>query len=268
MTSKGRNSSLIQEFRTLLRTRKQLVGEKVQHVQRIDKTLEDANIKVSSVITDIMGKRGRAFLQAIIEGETSPKKLVMYASPRLKAGKQTLIEALRGRATQHHQFLLKLRFDVIRTLESSIAGLDSEARQHLEPFNYAVKLLITIPGVGELLAQSIISEIGVDMSRFPSAGHLVSWAGMCPRNDESAGKRRTTRVRDGAPWLKTQLVQGAWCATRTRGTYSRSQLVRIRTRRGPRKAIMAVASSILTAAYFMLRDGTEYRDLGVAERGA
>ncbi len=252
----------IQELRTLLRTRKQLVREKAQHVQRIEKTLEDANVKITAAISDIMGGSGRAFLDAIIDGQTDPEKLVALASRRLKAKRSVLIEALRGRITKNHRFLLKLHMDQIKSLEAAIAAIDQEVGEHIEPFRYAVELLKTIPGVGDLLAQSIVSEIGTDMARFPSAGHLISWAGLCPRNDESAGKRRSTRLRSGAPWLKTQLVQGAWCATRTKETYLRAQFLRIKGRRGPRKAIMAVAASILTAAYFMLRDGIEYRDLG------
>ena len=132
----------------------------------------------------------------------------------------------------------------------------------LEPFRDLAELLTSMPGVSDIVANVIISEIGIDMSRFPTSGHLISWAGLCPRNDESAGKRRSTRVRKGAPWLKTTLVQAAWCATRAKGTYLRAQFLRLKTRRGPRKAILAVAASMLTAAYFMLSDGVEYHDLG------
>lgn len=252
----------IQELRALLRTRKQLVREKAQHVQRIEKALEDANLKITAVVSDIMGQSGRAILEALIAGETDPERLVGLTSRRLKAGRKALVEALRGRITRHHRFLLKLHLDQVRSIEAGISAIDQEVGEHIKPFRYAVDLLTTIPGVGELLAQSIVSEIGLDMSRFPTVGHLISWAGLCPRNDQSAGKRRSTRLRMGAPWLKTQLVQGAWCATRAKDTYLRSQFLRLKSRRGPRKAIVAVAASMLTAAYIMLRDGVEYEDLG------
>lgn len=252
----------IQDLRTLTRTRKQLVREKAQHVQRIQKTLEDANLKIASVVSDIMGKNGRSILRALIEGKTAPEELVAVTDGRLRAGRETLLEALRGRVTKHHRFLLKLHLDQIVALEASITAVDEEVGSVLDPFRVAVANLKTIPGVSDVVAQVIISEIGADMSRFPSVGHLISWAGMCPRNDESAGKRRSTRLRMGAPWLKTVLVQAAWCATRAKNTYLRAQFQRLKSRRGPKKAIMAVAASILTAAYFMLRDGVAYRDLG------
>lgn len=252
----------IQNLRTLTRTRKQLVREKAQHVQRIQKTLEDANLKIASAVSDIMGKSGRAILDALVRGETDPEKLVALAGKRLKASRKTLLEALRGRITDDHRFLLKLHLDQIAALEAAITSVDERVGALLDPFRAAVESLTSIPGVSDVVAQVIISEIGLDMSRFPTVGHLISWAGMCPRNDESAGKRRSTRLRKGAPWLKTILVQAAWCATRAKDTYLRAQFHRIRARRGPKKAIMAVAASILTAAYIMLRDGVEYRDLG------
>jgi transposase len=252
----------IQDLRTLTRTRKQLVREKAQHVQRIQKTLEDANLKIASAVSDIMGKNGRSILRALIDGKTAPEELVAVTDGRLRASRETLTEALRGRVTKHHRFLLKLHLDQIVALEAAIDAVDEEVGSALDPFRVAVENLKTIPGVSDVAAQVIISEIGADMSRFPTVGHLISWAGMCPRNDESAGKRRSTRLRKGAPWLKTVLVQAAWCATRAKNTYLRAQFQRLKSRRGPKKAIMAVAASILTAAYIMLRDGVAYRDLG------
>jgi|SRR5579871_169389 len=252
----------IQDLRTLTRTRKQLVRERAQHVQRIQKTLEDANLKIASVVSDIMGKNGRLILQALIDGKTAPDDLVAVTDGRLRASREVLSEALRGRVTKHHRFLLKLHLDQIVALEASIDAVDEEVGSVLDPFQVAVATLKTIPGVSDVSAQVILSEIGADMSRFPTAGHLLSWAGMCPRNDESAGKRRSTRLRMGAPWLKTILVQVAWAATRTKNTYLGAQFRRLKGRRGPKKAIMAVAASILTAAYVMLRDGVPYRDLG------
>jgi transposase len=252
----------IQDLRTLTRTRKQLVREKAQHVQRIQKTLEDANLKIASAVSDIVGKNGRLILQALIAGKTAPEELVAVTDGRLRANRETLMEALRGRVTKHHRFLLKLHFDQIVVLEAAIDAVDGEVGSVLDPFRLAMANLKTIPGVSDIVAQVIISEIGIDMSRFPTVGHLISWAGLCPRNDESAGKRRSTRLRTGAPWLKTILVQSAWSATRTKSTYLRAQFQRLKSRRGPKKAIMAVAASILTAVYIMLRDGVAYRDLG------
>jgi transposase len=252
----------IQELRTLTRTRKQLVREKAQHVQRIHKVLEDANVKVTSVLTDILGKSGRAMLEALVAGETNAEKLADLAHGRLRPKRAELVEALRGRVRQHHRFLLRLHLDQIGALDRSIAAVEQEVGSQLEPFRAAVEHLKTMPGVSDTVAQVIVAEIGVDMSRFPTAGHLVSWAGLCPRNDESAGKRRSTRVRKGAPWLKTILVQAAWSAVRVKQCYLRSQFHRIKARRGPKKAILAVAASMLNAIYYMLRDGVDYRDLG------
>jgi transposase len=252
----------LQELRSLLRTRKQLVREKAQHVQRIEKTLQDANIKLTSCISDIMGQSGRAMLQALIDGETEPERLLSFASSRLKAPRSEILEALRGHVTSHHRFLLRLHLEQIVHLEAAIATLDEEVGHGLDPFQSQVAVLKTIPGVSDLMAQVIVTEIGTDMSRFPTVGHLLSWSGLCPRNDESAGKRRSTRLRKGAPWLKTQLVQAAWCATRAKNTYLRAQFLRLKSRRGPRKAIMAVAASILCAAYHMLRANLAYQDLG------
>ena len=252
----------IQELRGLMRTRKQLVREKKQHIQRIQKVLEDANLKIASAVSDIMGKSGRAILDALVEGKTDPNVLVELAGRRLRAKREVLVEALRGRVTHHHRFLLRLHLGQIDALDAAITSLEKEAGDCLAPFRANADLLTGIPGVSDVVAQVMLSEIGHDMSRFPTAGHLISWAGLCPGNDESAGKRRSTRLRKGAPWLKTTLVQAAWCATRAKNTYLRSQYYRIAARRGPKKAIMAVAASILTASYYMLRDGVAYRELG------
>jgi transposase len=252
----------IQELRALTRTRKQFVREKAGHVQRVQKTLEDANLKIASVVADIMGASGRAIVEALIAGETDPEKLADLTSKRLKASRETLIASLRGRITTNHRFLLKLHLGHIKAIEQSLVAVDKEVDTLLEPFLGAAKCLTTVPGISDLVAEVVISEIGIDMSRFPTPAHLISWAGLCPRNDESAGKRRSTRLREGAPWLKTTLVQAAWAATRAKKSYLSAQFYRIKSRRGPRKAIMAVAASMLTAIYFMLRDGVEYRDLG------
>jgi len=251
-----------QELRNLLRTRKQLVREKASHILRIQKTLEDANIKLDSVITDVMGMSGRAMIEALIAGENNPAKLARLANYRLKTSQEKLREALRGRVTKHHRFLLRLHLSQIDGLDASIAAIDQQVEAGIAPFRTAVDLVTSVPGVGSLGAQVIVSEIGTDMGRFPSDSHLISWAGICPRNDESAGKRRSNRLRKGAPWLKTTLVQCAWAAVRKKDSYLQAQFHRIKSRRGPKKAIMAVAASILTAIYHMLKDGTLYHDLG------
>lgn len=252
----------VQELRTLTRTRKQLVRERASHVQRIDKVLQDANLKLGSVLSDIMGQSGRAILAALVAGETDPEQLVTLVSDRVKARRCDIVEALRGRVTPHHRFLLQLHLDQVATLEEAIAKVDAEVGESLAPFRAAAQRLTTIPGVSAVAAAVLVAEIGIDMTRFPTAGHLRSWAGLCPTNDESAGKRRSTRLRKGAPWLKTTLVQAAWCATRAKKSYLRAQFLRLKARRGPRKAIVAVAASILTAAYYMLARGDDYRDLG------
>jgi transposase len=254
--------SQTQELRTLLRTRKQLVREKSSHILRVQKTLEDANIKLDSVVTDIMGMSGRAMIEALIAGESDPGKLARLANYRLKASQEKLREALRGRVTKHHRFLLRLHLNQIDALDASISTIDKQVEAGIAPFRAAVGQVMTIPGIREIGAQVIVSEIGTDMSRFPSEGHLISWVGLCPRNDESAGKRRSNRVRKGSPWLKTTLVQCAWAAVRKKDSYLKAQFLRIKARRGPKKAIMAVAASILTAIYHMLKNGTLYQDLG------
>jgi transposase len=252
----------IQDLRALTRTRKQLTREITQHTHRIQKTLEDANLKLSSVIADTVGKSGRAILRAIIAGETEPEKLLQHARRRLKAPREQLLEALRGSARSHHRFLLRLHLDQIEALEAAVVDVEARIALVLAPFRQWAELLKTIPGVSDTVAHAIIAEIGVDMSRFPTSGHLISWAGLCPGLHESAGKRRSTRIRRGAPWLKTLLVQAAWGASRKKGSYLRAQFHRLKGRRGAKKAIVAVAASILTAVYHMLRDGCVYADLG------
>jgi len=252
----------IQELRDLTRTRKQLVREISQHSLRIQKVLEDANIKVASVLSDILGRSGRAMLAAIIAGENSPERLADLAQGTARKKTAELVEALRGRVTDHHREMLTLHLGLIEALESALQKVDAAVGKALAPIQARAQLLTTMPGVSDIVAQVVVAEIGVDMSRFPSARHAVSWAGLCPRNDESAGKRRSTRVRKSGTWLKTTLVTAAWAAVRVKDSYLRVQFLRIKSRRGPKKAILAVAASMLTAAYYMLRDGVEYRDLG------
>ncbi len=252
----------IQQLRDLTRTRKQLVRELSQHSQRIQKVLETANIKLASVLSDVLCVTGRSMLEAIIAGEDDPERLAELARGTARKKRSALVEALRGHVTAHHRTMLKLHLDLIGALESALVEVDAAVGKALAPISAAAELLKTIPGISDVTAHVIVAEIGVDMSRFPTAGHLVSWAGLCPRNDESAGKRRSTRVRKSGTWLKTTLVTAAWASVRTKNSYLRSQFLRLKSRRGPKKAILAVAASMLTAAYHMLRDGAEYKDLG------
>jgi transposase len=252
----------IQELRDLTRTRKQLVREVSQHSLRIQKVLEDANLKLGSVLSDVLGRSGLAMLEAIIAGESVPETLADLAKGNARKKRAELIEALRGRVTTHHRTMLKFHLDVIKTLKKTLEELDAAVGKALTSIQERAQLLTTIPGISDLAAEVMVAEIGVDMTRFPDPGHLISWAGFCPRNDESAGKRRSTRVRKGAPWLKTTLVTAAWAAVRTKGSYLQAQFLRIKSRRGAKKAILAVAASMLTAAYFMLRDRVPYKDLG------
>jgi transposase len=243
----------LHELRTLMRTRKQLVREQSSHVQRIQKTLTEANIRMDSVISDVMGLNGRRVIEAMIAGQRDPRKLVALTDRRLKASPKELYDALHGRLTDHHCFLLELHLQQYDALDEAVRAIDREAEarlsrldQRIEPkprFRDLIRLLVTIPGVSRLSALTILSEIGRDMSRFPTAGHLVAWAGLCPGQNESAGKRRRSRLRKGAPWLKTMLVQCAWAAKRAKDSYYRAQFFRLQAKRGPQKAICAVAAS-------------------------
>jgi len=250
----------IQELRDLTRTRKELIREVTQHVQRLQSVLQDCNIKLDSVASNIMGKSGRAMLDALVRGETDPVKLAEMALGMLRKKHDALVEALRGKVRPHHSFLLKLHLGQIDALGLGIAELEAKIEEMLRPFAEAVAHLVTMPGISDTAAHVLVAEIGLDMSRFATAGHLLSWAGLCPRMDESAGKHRSTRLRKGGNWLKTTLVQCAWAAARAKGTYLQAQFLRLKARRGPRKAIMAVAASMLTSAYHMLRDGEEYAE--------
>jgi transposase len=251
-----------QQMRDLLRTRKQFVRERTSHQQRIQKTLEEANIKLDSIISDVLGVSGRRMIEALIAGQTEPQALAALADGRIHATADQLEAALRGRVTVHHRFILKLHLDHLDAVDAAIARIDKEVDSQVEPFRVAVEMLCGIPGLSQLSAHVIVSEIGIDMSRFETAGHLVSWAGLCPRNDESAGKRRSNRMRKGAPWLKTTLIQCAWAAARKNHCYLQTQYLRLRSRRGAKKAIGAVAASMLTAIYHMIKNGTLYQDLG------
>jgi transposase len=225
----------IQELRDLTRTRTQLMREVVQHKQRIQKVLEDANVKLASVVADVFGPSGRRILKAIIAGQTDARKLAALGSERLSASRDTLATALHGKVTAHHRFLLKQHLQMIEQVEKTVSEFEAQIEAALEPFRAAVERLVTIPGVSGTAAHVIIAEIGVDMSRFATVGHLRSWAGLCPQLKESAGKIMSRRLRYGAPWLKTVLVQCAWAATHSKNNYLHAQFLRLPARRGPKK---------------------------------
>jgi transposase len=252
----------IQELRDLTRTRKQLVRELSQHTLRIQKVLEDANLKLGSVLSNVIGKSGRAMIEGIIKGETRPERLAELAQGTARKKRTQLIESLRGHITPHHRTLLRLHLDLIDSLQAALFEVDTAVGKNLKPIRARAHLLTTMPGVSNIIASVLVGEIGTDMSRFPSPGHLVSWAGLCPRSDESAGKRRSTRVRKAGTWLKTSLVTAAWSAVKVKNSYLRAQFLRLKSRRGAKKAILAVAASMLTASYFILRDNVPYHDLG------
>jgi transposase len=224
--------------------------------------LEEGNVKLSSVISDILGLSGRRILKALTAGETDPVKLAALGSARLAASPAELAEALHGRIGEHHRFLIAQHLNIIEQLEAALAAFDTRIEAALAPFRDTIDRLKQIPGLSDTSAQILLAEIGTDMRHFPTAGHLLSWAGLVPRLDESAGKRRSTRVRKGAPWLKPVLVQCAWAAVNTKNSYFQAQFLRLKARTGPKKAAVAVAASILTTAYHMLTDGTYYQDLG------
>jgi transposase len=250
-----------QALRELTRTRKQLSRTLVQQALRVQKVLEDANIKLSSVVSDILGKASRAILEAIIAGETTPERLAELKG-QLKATPQELEAALRGRVTENHRFLLRLHLSQVDSIQRAIDAIDGRLEQQLEPFRAHIDRLTDIPGISTVIARVIVAEVGVDMTQFATHHHLISWAGLCPRLDESAGKARSRHIRKGNPWLKVDLTQAALAARRAKKSYLRAQFNRLAARRGVKKAVVAVAASILTSAYFILRDGVAYRDLG------
>jgi transposase len=252
----------IQALRDLTRTRQQLVREGARHLLRIQKVLEDANVKLREVVSDLRGASARAILHALVAGETDPVRRAATTTGQLHATPAALHAALAGHVTAHHRYLLQLHLAQLDALDAAVRAVEARIGATLGPLGPAVERLTTMPGVSQTLARVIVAELGTDRTRFPTPGHLVSWAGLCPRLHESAGKRLSTRTRPSAPWLKTSLVQGAWAAIRARERYFHAQFLRLKSRRGPKKASVAVAASMLTAAYHLLRDEVPYRDLG------
>jgi len=252
----------IRALRDLTRQRTQLVGEKASAANRIQKVLEDANIKLAGVATDVLGTSGRAMLEALIAGVTDPEQLADLARMRLRAKIPALQLALAGRVTDHHRFLLRLHLDHVSHLEGLIGRLGAQIEGVMAPFAEAAARLATIPGISQRVAETVVAEIGTDMGQFPTAGHLASWAGMSPGNDESAGKRRSGHTTYGNRWLRRMLVQAAWAASRTKGTYLAAQYRRLAKRRGRKRALVAVGHTLLGMVYQILKHGTTYAELG------
>jgi transposase len=252
----------IRELRDLTRSRTKLVHGRSAVANRVQKVLEDANIKLASVATDILGHSGRAMLDAMVQGQTDVAVLADMARGRMREKIPRLQLALAGHITAHHRMLLRELLDQIDFLDGKIFALESEIWQRSKHFEEAIQLWSTIPGVDRLSAATLVAEIGVDMQQFPSAGHLASWAGLCPGNNESGGKRKSGKLRHGNPWLRSLLCQTAWAASRTKKTYLSAQFHRLAARRGGKRANIAVAHTILVIAYHILKEKRPYQELG------
>jgi len=252
----------IRDLRDLTRYRKSLSDERVREVNRLQKFLEAANIKLSSVATDVMGASGRAMLEALASGGTDPQALSELAKGRLRKKLPELKKALEGRFRPHHRFMVSEILTHLDFLDESIERVSQEVSIRIVPFSPKVDLLDLIPGIDQRVAEGVLSEIGVDMSCFPTDGHAASWAGLCPGNNESAGKRKSGKTRKGDRWLRRYLIEAAWAATRKKGSYLSALYHRLVVRRGKKKAIVAVAHRLLVIIYHMLKDHGTYRELG------
>jgi transposase len=252
----------IRQLRDLTRYRTEVIRERTREAQRLEKLLEDSGIKLSAVVSDLLGKSARAMLEALIAGERNPTVLAEMALASMRTKRQILAQALTGQFTDHHAFLARTMLDRIDAVRATEARLSEEITRQLAPFRRQIELLTTIPGVSTRSAEMILAEIGADMARFPSAAHLASWAGMCPGNHESAGKHTSGKSRPGDPWLKNALGLAATAAARSKDTYLASRYKRIAIRRGKKRALVAVGHTILTSIWHMLTNDAEYTDLG------
>ena len=252
----------IRQLRELTRYRRTQVDERAREIQRLEKVLQDAGIKLTSVASEVWSKSSLAMLEALIAGERDPAVLAQLSQSTMRAKIPALTQALDGRFGSHHAAVARAIIDHITFLDQAIAGLSAEITLRLAPFEPVITVLCTIPGVKQTTAEIFVAETGGDMTRFPTAGHLAAWAGLAPASHESAGKRRPVGTRQGARWLRRALVESAWAASRTKNTYLSAQYRRLVRRRGPQKASIAVAHSIIVTAWNMLTTGTTYHDLG------
>ena len=252
----------IRALRDLMRYRRKLVESRSAERNQLLKVLETANIKLASVATDVFGTSGRLMLRALIEGKSTPQEMAELAQKRLRSKIPQLELALEGKLEEHHRFLLKLQVDRVERVESDLAALEQGIQEKLQPYAAQLALLQEIPGVERTLAAVIIAELGVDMSVFQSVSQLASWAGVCPGNNESAGKRKSSRIPKGNVYLKTALVEAANSAARAKGTYLRDKFYRLKARRGYKRAAVAIAHKILVSIYHMLSQNVSYNDLG------
>ncbi len=250
------------ELRELTRFRSTFIQERATLINRVQKVLESANIKLASVATDVMGVSGRAMLEALIEGQASPEQMAELAKGRMREKREALARALTGRVKEHHRFVLEELLIQIDNLDESVQRFDRQIEAYCRPFEEAIALLDTIPGVSRITAEIIVSEIGIDMDRFPTAGHLAAWAGVAPGNHESGGKRRSGKKREGNKALGAALNQSAHGAMHAKHTYLAAQYHRLAGRRGKKKAIVAVMHSILVIAYHLIKRKEPYHDLG------
>lgn len=250
------------ELRELTRQRAQLVAEQTRVANRIQKVLEDANLKLASVASDPLGVSGRAILSALCAGESDPQVLAELARGRLRQRLGELREALDGALTENHRFLLRLLLEQLQQTEELIAQLSARIAEYTAPFAAAQARLMTVPGIDQRIAEVLLAELGADLSHFPTAGHLASWAGMCPGNHQSGGTRKQAATTNGSRWLRAVLTQAGWAASHTKDTYLQAQYQRLARKRGKKKALVAVGHTILTIVYHILTEGTVYQELG------
>lgn len=252
----------VRELRDLCRMRTTLVRECVQVGNRLRKVLEDANVKLDSVASDTLGVSGRLMIQALIAGEQDPAVLAALAKGRMRSKQAELTAALEGQVRPHHRFLLRQWIGLLTTLEQHITEVEQEIERHMPPFEWAAALLMAMPGINRTAACTLISEIGVDMSRFASARHLASWAGLCPGNNTSAGKSRSGKSHRGNPWIKGVMTEIAWASARARNSYPSALFRRLAVHRGKKRALVAVANSLIQVVWHLLTHRKIYADLG------
>ncbi len=252
----------IRELRDLVRTRTKLIGERSQHANRIQKVLEDANIKLGNVASDVLGVSGRAMLERLVAGEADPQSLAELARGRMRAKRPELREALTGRVRPHHRLLLRTHLTLTDQFDAAIATLTEEIEERMRPFAEIRERLDAVTGIGLEVATVYLSEMGADVAPWPTFRHAASWAGLCPGHHESAGRHKSGRTRKGNRWLRKAFVQAALCTQRAHGTYMQAHYRRLRARRGPKKAAVAVAHSLFVRCFMLVATGQEYQELG------